>query len=77
VIGAGAFLMLLGIPGIFLPVLPGWLLIGIGLVVLSREVQSARRLLQWLQRRFPPLARGLAAAEARLRRCSRRQTSRS
>ena len=76
-IGAGAFLMLLGIPGIFLPVLPGWLLIGIGLIVLAQEVRSARRLLQWLQRRFPPLARGLAVAEARLRRFSRRRNRRS
>lgn len=60
--------MLLGVPGIVLPILPGWVLIGIGLVVLSREVHAARRLLQWLQRRIPGLARGLAAAEAQIQR---------
>ena len=60
--------MLLGIPGIVLPVLPGWLLIGTGLVVLSREVRWARRLMQWLQRRSPGLERGIASTEARFHR---------
>jgi hypothetical protein len=68
IIGAGGFLILLGIPGIVLPILPGWLLIGIGLVVLSQEVHTVRRLLHWLRRRFPGLARRLAAEEARFRR---------
>jgi hypothetical protein len=72
IIGAGSFLILLGIPGIVLPFLPGWLLIGLGLVVLSQEVHAVRRLLHWLRRRFPGLARRLAAAEARFQRISSR-----
>lgn len=70
IIGAGGFLILLGIPGIVLPFLPGWLLIGIGLLVLSREVHAVRRLLHWLRHRFPGLARRLAAAEAWFQRVS-------
>jgi Putative transmembrane protein (PGPGW) len=43
---AGFALLLLGVIGLFLPVLQGWLFIILGLVVLSTEYVWARRLLE-------------------------------
>src|SRR5262249_43612500 len=77
IIGAGLLLVLLGIPGIVLPILPGWLLIAIGLIVLSRQVKSARRLVEWLRRRSPSLDRGLVATEGRFQQILSRFSRRS
>jgi len=42
-----------GVAGLFLPVLPGILLILVGLTILSAEHQWARRWIQKLRERFP------------------------
>lgn len=48
--------ILLGIAGLFLPILQGVLFILIGLLILSSEYVWAHNLLQKLRRRFPKIA---------------------
>ncbi len=48
--------ILLGIAGLFLPVLQGILFLLIGLFILSSEYVWAHKLLQKLKRRFPKIA---------------------
>jgi uncharacterized protein (TIGR02611 family) len=43
---AGVVVLLIGLAGLLLPVLPGWLLIFVGLGILSTEYVWARRLLE-------------------------------
>jgi uncharacterized protein len=57
--------VLLGIVGLFLPVLQGILFLVIGLVILSSEYVWAHKLLHKLRSRFPAVARH--ADEARQR----------
>ncbi len=45
VAGAGATVTLVGLAGLALPILPGWLLIFAGLAILGGEFVWARRLL--------------------------------
>lgn len=49
--------ILLGIVGLFLPVLQGVLFLLIGLIVLSAEYEWAHRLLNRLRQRFPKLGK--------------------
>ncbi len=49
--------ILLGIIGLFLPVLQGILFLFIGLIILSSEYAWAHRVIEWLRRRFPKLGR--------------------
>jgi uncharacterized membrane protein YbaN (DUF454 family) len=65
-IAAGWTLLLLGALGLFLPVLPGVLLLLIGLSILSVEYEWARRWVDALRRRFPAADRKLQAMLARL-----------
>lgn len=61
---AGWFFILLGIAGLFLPILQGVLFLVVGLIILSSEYVWAHRLLQRLRRRFPAVsARAHAASE--------------
>ena len=62
VISTGWVFILLGIVGLFLPVLQGILFILIGLVILSTEYHWARRLLGYVRERFPRLDRVIKAA---------------
>ncbi len=48
----GSMLLVVGIAGLFLPLLPGWLLIIPGLVVLAGEFVWAQRLLESARRRL-------------------------
>ncbi|HEY1528864.1 MAG TPA: PGPGW domain-containing protein [Candidatus Angelobacter sp.] len=59
-IATGWALMLVGTAGLFLPVLPGVLLLIVGLSILSVEYAWARRWMSVLQRRFPSANRKLA-----------------
>ena len=43
----------LGILGLFLPILQGFLFIMIGLAILSSRSKTIRRLLKYLERRYP------------------------
>jgi uncharacterized membrane protein YbaN (DUF454 family) len=49
----GWFFILLGIVGLFLPILQGILFIAIGLLILSRESPWAKKILVKLRRRYP------------------------
>ena len=51
----GWIFILLGIVGLFLPVLQGILFLLVGLVILSAEYHWARKLLERLHNRFPRL----------------------
>jgi len=68
VIAAGWIFLLLGIAGLFLPVLQGILFILIGLVILSTEYIWAHHLLARLHERYPKLARPLQMAREKARR---------
>ncbi len=56
IISIGWFFIVLGIAGLFLPVLQGILFLLIGLLILSSEYVWAHRLLSHLRERFPKLA---------------------
>ncbi|HPC82201.1 MAG TPA: PGPGW domain-containing protein [Thermoanaerobaculaceae bacterium] len=64
---AGWTCLLLGVAGLFLPVLQGWLLIGLGALLLSPDVPLFRRLVSWIERRSPALERGIGALRKKLR----------
>lgn len=53
VIGLGWGFIVLGIAGLFLPVLQGILFLCVGLIILSFEYEWARRLLQKAKNTFP------------------------
>lgn len=55
-LATGWFFVVLGIAGLFLPVLPGILFILIGLLILSSEYVWAHRLLERVKQGFPILA---------------------
>jgi uncharacterized membrane protein YbaN (DUF454 family) len=57
VIAAGWALMLLGLTGIILPIIPGIPFLVIGLLILSGEYVWAERLLGLVRRRFPKMTR--------------------
>lgn len=54
---AGWGLILVGIAGVLLPVLPGIPFLLAGLVVLSSQYTWSRRLLEFLRRKFSPASR--------------------
>ncbi len=67
-LGAGWGFILLGIAGLFLPVLQGILFIAIGLVLLSTEYAWAHRTLDWLKKRFPRAGHHVDRAHSHVRR---------
>jgi Putative transmembrane protein (PGPGW) len=52
-ITGGTLLVLVGLLGFVLPVLPGWLLVIVGLGLLAQDVPFARRLRDQLRERLP------------------------
>ena len=50
---AGGALLLVGLLGWALPIIPGWLFVIPGLMLLAREFHWARRLLGWFKSRLP------------------------
>jgi len=58
--------LLLGIAGLVLPVLQGWLFIALGALLLSPDVPPLARLLTWIENRFPPLRSAIRRARMRL-----------
>lgn len=48
-------LVALGIAGLVLPILPGWLLIGWGVITLAPDFPFLRRQLHHVERKFPRL----------------------
>jgi uncharacterized membrane protein YbaN (DUF454 family) len=58
-VAAGWILVALGVAGLFLPLLPGVVLLLVGLWMLSSEYDWARRLSLKLRQRFPEVSRKL------------------
>lgn len=52
-ITGGSLLVLVGLAGFLLPVLPGWILLFVGLGLLAQDVPFARRLLERVKHRMP------------------------
>ncbi len=67
ILGAGTVLVLLGILGLFLPVLQGILLLFLGLLVLSYEWAPAKRQLDRLRGRYPAASDRIDAVERRVK----------
>jgi uncharacterized membrane protein YbaN (DUF454 family) len=80
ILTAGWAFIVLGIAGLFLPVLQGILFLLIGLIILSSEYVWAHHLLRKLKERFPRIAQhadqAAIKAEKWLRRFSRRDENR-
>jgi uncharacterized membrane protein YbaN (DUF454 family) len=51
-ISAGVGLVLIGIVGLILPVMPGWVFIIPGLVILAEYSPRIKRLLEWVKAKF-------------------------
>jgi uncharacterized membrane protein YbaN (DUF454 family) len=59
--------LLAGIAGLVLPILPGWILIFTGLIVLSSEYVWAHQLLARIRQRFPKFGSLLDQASEKAR----------
>ena len=66
IVTAGWICLGLGVVGLFLPVLQGFLLIGLGLWLLSKESMLMRRLANRLKERYPKQHQRLLDWKARL-----------
>ncbi|MGE5236285.1 MAG: hypothetical protein ACM3O7_08065 [Acidobacteriota bacterium] len=55
----------LGLAGLVLPVLQGWLFIAIGAVLLAPDVPLFARLVCWIETRFPAVRTALARIRQR------------
>jgi uncharacterized membrane protein YbaN (DUF454 family) len=64
--------ILLGIAGLFLPILQGILFILIGLLILSTEYAWAHNLLEKLKRRFPKIGAQIEKAKEKAARWMQR-----
>ncbi len=64
-LGFGWTFVVLGVLGLFLPVLQGILFLLVGFTLLSRESRWARRQLDRLKARFPEAARRIGRVERR------------
>ena len=56
-IGFGTLMIILGVVGLFLPVLQGFLFLGVGVMVLYRDVPVLSRMVGRLEARFPIIGR--------------------
>lgn len=63
---AGWGMLVVGVVGLFLPILQGWLFIAIGAVLLAPDVPFFARLVGWIERRFPALRSGLRRIRERI-----------
>ncbi len=52
-VGWGVLLCLVGIAGIILPIMPGWIFLIPGLLILSEYVPPIKRLVDWLHSKMP------------------------
>ena len=58
--------LLIGLAGLLLPFLPGWLFLALGSLILAPDIPFFRRLLVWIQKRFPALKKPIRKARAKL-----------
>lgn len=68
ILGLGWLFIILGIVGLFLPVLQGVLFLLIGLALLSKESRFVRRFLAYLRMRYPKLSTRIRDAQKRAHR---------
>ncbi|MGH6896188.1 MAG: PGPGW domain-containing protein [Geminicoccaceae bacterium] len=61
----GYAFLTLGVLGMFLPILQGFLFLFVGLIILARHAPWAERLLGYLREKSPTLDRAIAKAEAK------------
>jgi uncharacterized membrane protein YbaN (DUF454 family) len=54
-ISLGVILILLGIPGLVLPILQGWLFLALGALLLSVDIPFFDRMVEWITRKVPPV----------------------
>ena len=54
-ISLGTILILLGIPGLVLPILQGWLFLALGALLLSVDIPLFDRLVSWIEKKVPPV----------------------
>jgi len=54
-ISLGILCVLLGISGLVLPVLPGWLFLAFGLLLLSIDLPFFDRLVRWIEKKVPQI----------------------
>lgn len=66
--------ILLGLVGIVAPILPGWIFVFVGLVILAKQAPWARRTLEWFKARHPWVRRMIDDAESIATRWTRRAT---
>lgn len=72
----GYVFLVLGIIGLFLPFLQGFLFLFVALVILSKHAPWARRLRDWLKTRYPGVEQRIHRAEVWLRAWTMRQKAR-
>lgn len=65
---AGSILFMMGVFALVLPIIPGWLLIALGLYILSLDSPGLDRRLRALRARFPRIDRLLGKHDARFSR---------
>jgi uncharacterized protein len=51
----GATLFILGIPGLVLPILQGWLFLGLGALLLSIDIPFFDKIVRWIEDKIPRL----------------------
>ena len=64
----GWLLMVLGVAGLVLPMLQGWLFLGIGAVLLAPDVAVLGRMVCWIENRSPRLHRIIERMRRKLHR---------
>ncbi len=58
-ISLGTILIMLGVPGLILPILQGWLFLAMGALLLSIDIPFFDRLVQWIENRIPMVKKPL------------------
>jgi len=62
----GTMLIILGVAGLVLPVLQGWLFLTMGFLLLSVDIPAVKRAVCWLEKRYPRLGKVLQRARSLL-----------
>lgn len=64
--GTGYLFLMLGVLGMVLPILQGFLFLAIGLIILAKTAPWAERLLDRFRKRYPSAGKLIDKAEARV-----------
>ena len=63
----GGLFILLGLAGLVLPILQGWLFLGLGILILSADVPFLRRFICWFEDRIPIVRRIMSRLRSALK----------